>query len=271
MTETTLNIGTVGIIGGTGTLGSAIVRALLARKVVSPDRLWLANRSGEAGPFSDIPGINVTRRAQDLAETCDVIVLSVPPASIPELDLTAPDALILSVMAGVSLKTLTGCTGAPRAVRAMSSPAAARHLAYSPWIASATVTEKDRARVTAIFGACGTTDEIADESQIDIFTAMTGPVPGFVALYAQAMTDYAANRGVSPDIADRAVRQLFLGAGLMMSDGPMTPADHVAEMIDYAGTTAAGLEAMLATDLFDSIAEGLDAAVARTLSIAPET
>ena len=94
-----------------------------------------------------------------------------------------------------------------------------------------------------------------------------GPVPGFVAFYAASMIDYATARGIAPEIADRAVRQLFLGAGTVMSVGAMTPADHVRQMTDYAGTTAAGLEVMQRSSLPDDITKALDSAVARTRSI----
>jgi pyrroline-5-carboxylate reductase len=63
------------------------------------------------------------------------------------------------------------------------------------------------------------------------------------------------------------VRQLFLGAGALMSSGTMTAADHVTQMINYAGTTAAGLEEMERSSIVEDIAKGLDAAVARTRSI----
>ncbi len=58
----------------------------------------------------------------------------------------------------------------------------------------------------AIFDACGRTDEVEQEAHIECFTAMTGPVPGFVAFYAKAMVDYATAQGIAPEIADRAVK-----------------------------------------------------------------
>ena len=142
----------------------------------------------------------------------------------------------------------------------MSSPAAAIGLAYSPWVATTAVTAADRDWVARIFEACGTTDEITEEGHLDMFTAMTGPVPGFVALYAQCMADHAVRSGIDPAIADRAVRQLFFSAGAMLAHGAATPADHVRQMIDYAGTTAAGLIAMKNSGIARAISDGLDAA-----------
>ena len=118
-----------------------------------------------------------------------------------------------------------------------------------------------------MFGAFGLADEIENEAHIEHFTALTGPVPGFVAFFADAMIEYAKAQGIPAAIADRAIRQLFLASGRAMAEGAMSPADHVNEMIAYAGTTAAGLSVMKRSSIAAEIAAGLDAAVARTRTI----
>jgi len=252
--------GTIGLIG-TGMLGQAIAQGWLDAGL-APDKLLLANSSGRA-PLS---GIEVTSPG-DLPGRCETILLCIPPAALPDLDLQAPDALILSVIAGATRARLEAITGSPRIVRAMSSPAAARRLAYTPWIGSAAITEADRTQANALFSAIGVTDEIADEAHIDLFTAMTGPVPGFVALFASAMARHAKREGVPPDVADRAVRQLFLSAGEMLAHDAPTAKAHIDGMIAYAGTTAAGLQAMQDAGIAEIIAEGLRAATARARTI----
>ncbi|MDH5452614.1 MAG: NAD(P)-binding domain-containing protein [Paracoccaceae bacterium] len=253
---------TIGIIGGSGMLGRAMALALLGQKAVTPANLWISNRSGSRAGFEAFADVIITPDNQALADACDLILLSVPPALAPKINIKAPDRLVISVMAGVSLSRLQDLTGARRVVRAMSSPAAERGLAYSPWTASPAVTAGDRALLRTLFEACGKTDEVADEAQIETFTALTGPTPGFVAYYADCMIAYATETGIAPEIADRAIRQLFLAAGQMMADGP-APRDHVQQMVDYAGTTAAGLTAMRASPIRDAIAKGLAASVAK--------
>ncbi|MCB1492648.1 MAG: NAD(P)-binding domain-containing protein [Rhodobiaceae bacterium] len=257
----------IGIVGGNGMLGSAIASALLKQGAVPPDRLWISSRSGTVPDAIADAGVRTTRSNQDLADACDLVLLSVPPAQCDGMTVDAADRLVVSVMAGVSIERLKGLTGARRVVRAMSSPAAALSLAYSPWVATPEVDTRDREQVRRMFEACGLTDEVTDEGQIECFTAMTGPVPGFVAFFADCMAKYARDHGVAAPVADRAVRQLFLSAGRMLAEGPMTPADHVRQMIDYAGTTAAGLNAMLEASIVEDIAKGLDASVARTREI----
>jgi pyrroline-5-carboxylate reductase len=258
-----LNV-TLGIVGGSGMLGKAIARGLVKSGAVDAERLWVSNRTGARAGFTDMPSVTTTSDNVSLAGASDVILLCVPPAMAGEIGISVPNKLVISVMAGVSLGRLADLTGASRVVRAMTSPAAEMRLAFSPWIASGKVSDKDKALVTALLSAVGTEAEVADEGVIELFTAMTGPVPGFVAFFADCMAQYAVARGVAPDTADRAVRQLFLASGRMLAEGAATPADHVREMIDYAGTTAAGLEAMRASGIADDIARGLDAAVART-------
>lgn len=257
----------IGIVGGTGQLGSAIATAWLETGTVTPETLWIANRSGALGPLARWPGIRTTTEPADLAETCDVILFSVPPADARTLNLPAKRCLILSVMAGVTLAELSTMTGSPRIVRAMSNPAASLRLAYSPWLPLSPLSNNDEATVARLFSACGATDRVGTEDQIDRFTAMTGPVPGFVAAFAEAMVTHATRKGIPADIADRAIRQLFLASGTVMATDDDTPAAHVQEMIDYAGTTAAGLNVLRNGPLVEAVDAALDAAYERTKSI----
>jgi pyrroline-5-carboxylate reductase len=257
----------IGIVGGTGQLGRAMATAWLETRTVLAENLWIANRSGSLGPLRRWPEIRTTTRAQDLCETCEVIVLALPPAEARSLRLGAGRNLILSVMAGVRLAELAALTASPRIVRAMSSPAAAQRLAFSPWLAMSPLTEADTASVTRLLSACGLAEHVGSEDQIDRFTALTGPVPGFVAAFAEAMIAHARKNGIPEATAERAIRQLFLAAGTMMALDETPPATHVQDMIDYAGTTAAGLTALRDGPFARCVDEALEAAYQRTRTI----
>lgn len=256
----------LGLIG-CGQLGGAIGRALLRSGLVASETLSIANRSGSRAGFEDYPGIVWTTDLQSLTDASDIILLALPPAAVPGIRFTAPEKLIVSVMAGIDSSRLAAMSGSSRVVRAMSNPAAEIGLAYSPFYVAPGVTDEDRSLVRRLFEACGTTDEVPYEDQIEMFTAVTGPVPGFVAFFAEAMVDYLVARDVDPAIADRAVRQLFLASGRLLAEQQQTPAEQVQAMIDYAGTTAAGLNVLKSGDVTRLIAEGLDAARERTRTI----
>lgn len=259
---------TLGVIGGTGQLGSAMASAWLESGCLAPDSLWISNRSGSGSGFDAWPDITFTNSNQALADACDIIVVSVPPALLETVRISARGKLVISVMAGVSLDALSELTGSSRVVRAMSSPAARQRLAYSPWTAAVGLPGPDREAVATLLSACGLSDEVGDEAQIEVFTALTGPVPGFAAFFADSMVQYALANGIEPEVAVRAVKQLFLASGQIMAADTVTPADRVREMVDYAGTTAAGLIRMQELDLQRLISEGLDASTGRVRTIA---
>jgi pyrroline-5-carboxylate reductase len=257
----------LGVIG-TGALGGAIARAALRAGVVTPATLLLANRSGRLEGFADWPDLQAVPDLRPLPRRCEMILLAVPPAALGNLRLEAEGLPVVSVMAAASVAALTGRTGTDRILRAMSSPAADLGLAHSPIFAAAAATPSDRDRAARLLGACGLVDFVEHEPQIDTFTALTGPVPGFVAFFARAVAERAVEAGIPPAIADRAVRQLFLASGTILAADARTPAAHVAEMIAYAGTTAAGLEMLEASDLARILDRALGAATARARTIA---
>lgn len=258
--------GTLGLIG-CGQLGAAMATALLRAGAVEPARMWIANRSGPVPALAGFAGLNWTGDVPALTAKCDTLLLALPPATGRALRIDGAGRLVVSVMAGVSVDALGALSGGARVVRAMSSPAAAIGMAYSPFFAGAGVTEADRAAVRALLSACGTSDEVPEESQIDVFTAITGPVPGFVAAFAASVQDYAQAQGVDAEVARRAVGQLFHAAGAMLAGSDRPAAEFVQEMVDYAGTTAAGLEALRAAGLPEVVAQGLEAARRRCLTI----
>ena len=78
--------GSIGIVGGTGMLGSAILGALLGSKAFEHANFWVSNRSGAAPEFEHGSGIHVTKDNQELADGCDIIILCVPPAHFADID-----------------------------------------------------------------------------------------------------------------------------------------------------------------------------------------
>ncbi len=257
----------LGIIGGTGELGSSLVTGFLNAGIVNPSDIWISNRSGQNQTLKQWPEIYYTTNNQSLVDAVDTIILSVPPAQFTSLTIDAADKLIISVMAGISSASLAAQTNATKVVKAISNPAANLGSAYSAYFCTAGITSNDREITDALFSSCGLVDEVTEEDHIDHFTALTGPVPGYVAYFADALSQYAQKQGISPEIANRAVRQLLAGSGKIFENSEKPPAEYVKEMIEYQGTTAAGLERMKMTSLAKDIQQGVAAAYQRTKTI----
>lgn len=255
-----MGLTTVGIIGGTGWLGGALLRPVLSSGFVAPADLIVSSRRGTTAGFAAWPDIRFTTDNQALAAQSDIVILSVRPEDLGALTLDLSGKLVISVMARVSAAALLARFKSERIVRAMPNACAEQRLSYTPWCSTAGTTDADAAFTDGFFACSGKTTRLSTESELDYFTALTGSGPAFIAAFADAMIRDAIENGVAPDVADAAVRQLFLGAGTWLAGTSQTPADTVRIFTDYGGTTAAGLTAMLSADIAGPISKGLAAA-----------
>ncbi len=255
----------IGLIGGRGMLGHAIALGLL-KAGMPAGNLTIFSRSDAPLP-AVFEGVGLSQDLGGLSDLCDIAVLLLPPAEAGALRLRFEGRVVISVMAGVDFSQLDRIAPSAHLVRAMSSPAASERLAYSPWVAKGALAPDMVAQIEALLGALGQCDRLECEDDLALFTAMTGPVPGFVALFAEYMQDYLVARGIAPETADRATRQLFLGAGQILSSEAPPAAQHVQEMVDYNGTTAAGLRVMRESAIHEGIFQGLDAAAQKAREI----
>lgn len=253
----------IGIVGGNGWIGGALARALVASGL-APARLTLSCRSA---PPDWLPGALWTHDNQALADASDVVVLSVRPQDWPSVGLTAPGKLVVSVMAGIPLADLARRTGTDRVVRALPNAAAEVGCSYTPWTASAGVTEADRATIRRVFDACGSGDEVPREADIDYLTGHSGTGPAYPALLATAMIRDAVAHGIPEEVARRAAVGILVGTGRIFEKTGEDPADTVAAFVDYRGVTAAAIAAMRAGGFDETISAGLAAALEKSLAL----
>jgi pyrroline-5-carboxylate reductase len=247
----------IGVIGGGGWLGGAIVDAILAAGIVAPRSLALSYRRAPPAPLPDVVS---TTDNQQLVDRSDVVIVSVRPADWRALDASAAGRLVISVMAGVPMVRLAEHFETARIVRALPNAAAAVRKSYTPWVCSTAANESDRAIARRIFEACGMADEVRSEADIDYFTGLSGGGPAFPALLAASMMDDAVARGVDPGVARRAVNALIVGAGRLLEAQDDDPHETVAAFANYRGATAAAIEAMRAAGFEAAIRDGLEAA-----------
>ncbi|PSJ63024.1 pyrroline-5-carboxylate reductase family protein [Pseudaminobacter soli (ex Li et al. 2025)] len=252
---------TIGIIGGTGWLGSAIARSMLKAGFLEPSQLILSSRSTAHG-LTGWPDVTCTADNQELAARADVIILSVRPDQFSAVEIDARGKLVISVMAGVPITTLAERTNSDRIVRAMPNAAAEIGKSYTPWFASDGAEVEDKELVRRLFETCGSTDEVFREADIDYLTALTGSGPAFPALLAQAMIGHALDKGLPRDIATRAATAVVAGASQLLGVHYVSPEETVRAFLDYRGTTAAGLQGMIDGGFIAAVGAGLDAAEA---------
>ncbi len=257
----------VGIVGGNGWLGGALVRAAVSSKTVDPGQFTLSSRSGSRGGIADIAA-HWTKDNAELAERSDIVILSVRPAQFGDVRIDLRNKLAVSVMAGVTCAAIAEQTNAKRIVRAIPNAAAAIGRSFTPWFATADVTDSDKAVVQAFFAASGEAAEVPEESYINYCVGLTGSGAAFPALLVEAMVAEAVAQGLTREFGEKAARSVVCDASQLFAGGTGNTAAIVKEMIDYRGTTAAALQAMINHGFMGAVSAGLRAAAAKAATIA---
>lgn len=257
----------LGIIGGNGWLGGAIAQAAVTTDTVAPDRLVLSGRT-DRGHAAETPGVRWTRDNRELVESVDIVVLSVRPEQFPGVKIDASGKLVVSVMAGISVKSISEQTGAKEVVRAIPNAAAAIRRSFTPWFATDAVAPGSKEAAQSLFLACGKAVEVPIEAHVDYCAGFTGPGAAFPALLVEAMIAHAVAQGLPRDFAEQAARSVVADASQLFACGQAGTDEIVQTLIEYRGVTAQALQTMLDRGFNEVIAAGLDAATATTTRLA---
>ena len=174
---------------------------------------------------------------------------------------------ILSIAAGVSVAALEKAAGSTAAVvRAMPNTPAIVREGVTAICGSTSCGEDDFAWAESLLSAVGVVVRVP-ESHMDAVTAVAGSGPGYLFLMAEALLDAAIAQGLPNDVANTLVRQLFRGAGVLLSDSTESPATLRERVTSPNGTTAAGLAEFESAGLREIVNKAVAAAAARSAEI----
>jgi pyrroline-5-carboxylate reductase len=226
----------------------------------SPQIAALAARGLHLNPLLDKP--------------IDVVVLAVKPqiaaeTIAPLVPIIDDTSLVVSIMAGRTLKFLSGAIGTPCAlVRAMPNTPAAIGRGITVAVAQGADT-KQRGLAHQLLSATGAVEWIEDESLIDAVTAVSGSGPAYVFLLAEALAQAGAAAGLPSDLAQKLARETVAGSGELLHRSLLDAATLRENVTSAGGTTAAALAVLMGQNgLAALMREAVTAATARSRELA---
>jgi pyrroline-5-carboxylate reductase len=254
---------------GAGRMAGAVVRGLIRSGACLPSDIKIiggANHS--AKDLAKETGVIIATSAEDLFAGADAVVVACKPQQFALLNESygklAKDKLVLSVLAGTRLATLTQFFNSARnVVRTMPNTPGAIGKGVTARCSAKALTPADRAIVEAICGGLGMTLEIP-ENMFDAVTAVSGSGPGFFFEYVSAYEEAAVELGFTPIQAQLLVRQTFLGSLALLQSTQETPETLRNQVTSPGGTTKAGLEALAKNQFRETIKAALLAAKNRS-------
>jgi len=173
---------------GPGVMAEAMIAGLLRQKLSRPENLVASGPRVERGEeLHKKYGIKITTDNASAAHETDVVVLSVKPQRLSDvmkgLKGIRPEALVLSIIAGASMKKIGAGLKHKAIVRSMPNTPGQIGEGITVWTASKETTEEQRTMAQSILGALGAEVFVEDESYLDMATALSGSGPAYVFLF----------------------------------------------------------------------------------------
>jgi pyrroline-5-carboxylate reductase len=237
---------TLGIVGA-GAMGGALLRGVLASGVPQ-SRVSAATKSdASARAIAAELGIAAGTNYRAFAGSTDVVILAVKPAQVePALrELVAsglrPDALVISVAAGVSIKRIEAQLPATNPViRAMPNTPCIVGLGMTAISGGTHATAEHLAVAQRLFSAVGKCITI-EERQLNAVTAISGSGPAYIYLIIEALADAGVRVGLPREVAMTLVTQTVLGSAAMVEQSDRHPAALRDDVTTPAGCTIGAL------------------------------
>ncbi|WP_297082580.1 pyrroline-5-carboxylate reductase [uncultured Demequina sp.] len=262
---------------GAGNMAGAIAWAL-ADAPGSP-HLRLTTRTSAPAWAAVAPGVSHVALEHDpggnvaAVQGADAVILGVKPkdivATAQEIaDAVEPGTLVISVAAGVTVADIVAALPEHAVVvRAMpNTPVAIGRgvtgVAVAPGAPAGTLE-----RVRALLAPTGDIEEVPEEV-FDAFGALVGAAPAYTYYLIEALRSAAADQGLDPDLAARALPRIIGGAAEYLSVSGREPADLRAEVTSPGGMTHAAISTMEERGVPQTVRDAIEAAMERSRTIA---
>ncbi len=285
-TETTSPAEGAGALGaaqlsfvGCGAMAEAMIAGLLRRRLVAPAQIKGSHpRPARREELAERYGISMVESNLEAATaTADaaggsVVVLAVKPQRLGGVLQELKGALgegqvVLSIIAGASLDTLSGELRHPSVVRAMPNTPAQIGEGMTAWTPTPEVREEQLAQVCALLGALGREMRVETERMIDMATALSATGPTYIFMMMEALVDAGVHMGFSRHVSQEMVIQTMLGSVLFARESRKHPAELRNMVTSPGGTSAEAIYQMEKGSLRTVLSKAVYAAFQRAVAL----
>ncbi|MBJ9703461.1 pyrroline-5-carboxylate reductase [Acinetobacter calcoaceticus] len=259
-------------IGG-GNMAQALIGGLVSRGL-PPTRITVSDPVEQIRQLLQEKEVHVTQDNVAAIQNADVVVLAVKPQVLATvlrpLKGLLSDKLVISIIAGAEIQTISNLIDSDRIVRVMpNTPALVQTGAHGIY-ANDVVGTSDRELTSQILAATGLTIWVNSEAQIDAVTAVSGSGPAYFFYLMESMIRAGKNLGLDEKVATALTLQTALGAAQMAITSSNTPSELRKNVTSLNGTTQAALEVFDRAQISQNIQSALAAAQKRSQELAQE-
>ena len=261
------------LLVGCGRMGGALLSGCLSRGIVAAGDVTVVEPSAPARAEAEKLGVRAVAEAPGQGVP-DVVLVAVKPqvmdAVMPAYGRLAGHSLFLSIAAGRTVASFTRLLGDKAAVvRAMPNTPAQVGRGITALYGSTNVDAGARAKAEALMEAMGEVVWLADESQMDAVTAVSGSGPAYIFHLIEALETAARAAGLPDALAAKLARATVTGAAELAFQSPESAAKLRENVTSPGGTTAAALAVLMdEKGLTDLMTRAVAAAAKRSKELA---
>lgn len=203
---------------GSGAMAEAMIKGLITSAGVPAQNIAASGPRTERGDeLKARYGIRTTTNNLDAIDGAQIVVLSVKPQMLHGVmdqlaGRIAPEALILSIIAGARIEAITSVLKHKSIARAMPNTPAQIGLGMTVWTCPEALSQLHRDQAKAVFSSFGEEVYVSDERYLDMATALSGTGPAYVFIFMEAMIDAGVHMGFSRRVAEQMVYQTVRGS-----------------------------------------------------------
>lgn len=236
----------VGIIGA-GVMAEAMIAGLVANRAVEPGLLAASHpRRERRDTLAERHGIRSVAANRDALAEAELVVLAVKPQMLVRVmrDLRGhldPGQVVVSIVAGATLRTLIDGLQHQAVVRAMPNTPSQIRRGMTVWSPSPACTAHHRDLARAALRSLGDEREVADETFVAMATALSGTGPTYLFAVMEALIDAGVHLGFPRELAHDLVVATLVGSADYAQQSELHPAQLKNAVTSPGGTSAAAI------------------------------
>lgn len=257
---------------GSGRMGSALIRGMLASGMTTAERITISSKTPEstARTATELK-VHAAASNAEAVRAAKVIFLCVKPnQSLEVLQGVSKELagkLVISIVAGIRSIDLLAATGKEaRIIRAMPNTAVRLRKGVTAIAPAPSASEADLQLAEQIFSSVGTAIKVREED-LDTVTAVSGSGPAFALLMLEALAQGGVDGKLTPETAKIFAAGALAAAASLVIETEETPAALRAEITSPGGTTAAGLDVLQESNFSRIVCDAVRAARNRSIEL----
>ena len=259
---------------GAGKMVSAIVKSLLRGGTYKSEQIACCSANdGTSEKLSTDTGIARLESVDQMLEKSPrTLVLGCKPQQLSELPLSiaekTEDCLILSIMAGITLKRLQqSFPKAKNIVRSMPNTPGQIGEGATGYFFLKDPESEDAETIQSILSSLGQTHLLRQEDELDLVTAISGSGPAYLFEFTCALEEAAREIGLDAQIAKELALQTIIGSAKLMENSDFSPEELRNQVTSPNGTTQAALESFSSDELREIVKRAVTAARNRSIEL----